>query len=155
MGVQPGNIVRRDQPSDTVMENHVTDQIPLPGTPINASTNVFLFVSTGPDVQEVRVPDLTGMSLNVAVSTLQALNLDYSVIHEYSAAANGTVIGQSIPANTLVEQREQITLVVSRGPEPTPEPEPTPTPTPEPTPTPTPEPTPTPTPDPDPNGESE
>jgi len=138
LGVPSANIHRRDQASDDVQNNHVIETIPMPGANLNRSDNFFLFISTGPEETEVRVPQLYGLSLPIAISMLQDLRLDYTHVMEYSPAANGTVIGQSHAANMLVPERTQIILTVSRGPEPTPEP--TPTPTPEP-PSPPPEPT--------------
>ena len=149
LGISPDRITRRDQASDEVQANHVADQIPNAGARIDRTgdQNFFLFVSTGPEETEVRVPQLYGLSLPIAISTLQEIGLDYTHVLEYSPAANGTVIGQNLAPNTLVPSRSQIVLTVSRGPEPTPEP--TPTPTPEPTPTPTPDPPMPPSPPPD------
>jgi len=129
MGVPGANIHRRYQASDEVQENHVVETIPMPDVPIDPATTSFhLFISSGPDEQEVRVPQLYGFALPIAVSTLQALGLDYTTVMEHSPAANGTVIAQNVAHNTLVPPRTQIILTVSLGPEPTPTPAPTPPP---------------------------
>ena len=145
LGIPISLIERHEQPSDSIMENHVIDTIPRPGAQIPDGGEIHIFVSTGPTAQEVTVPDLRGMSLNVAINTLQDLGLDFSQVNEYNAAANGTVISQSIAHGSRVEVGTvQIVLTVSLGPEPTPEPTPTPSPSPSPSPTPSPPPSPDP-----------
>jgi len=151
MGVPLANISRREQASDDIMENRIIETLPAAGQPLLEGMPVFLFVSIGPEEREVRVPNLDGMTLNVAITTLQGLGLDYETVMEYSDRPNGVVIGQSVAANTMVAERTQVILTVSSGPEPTPTPSPTPTPPPE---TPTPPPA-TPTPPPDENGTEE
>jgi len=142
MGIPMANIHRRDEASDEIMENRVIHTIPERQRPLFDGMDVFIFVSIGPEEREVRVPNLQGRVLSVAIMELQGIGLDYNTIMEYSNETLGTVIDQDIAPNTMVPERTRITLTISQGPEPTP----TPTPTPEPTPTPTPEPTPSPTP---------
>lgn len=137
LGVSAANIMRREEASDQIMENHVISTIPEAGRAIPEDGPVVLFVSTGPVEQLSRVPDMVGSTLTIAVDRLRQENLVVREEWEYNAAANGTVIRQSHPAGTEVPERTEITLTVSRGPEPTPTPTPTPPP---PTPTPTPPP---------------
>jgi len=129
MGISPSNIERREQANETIQPNHIIETIPAAGAPIRDGDRFHLFVSTGPDVQEVVVPDLRGMALNVATATLRDLGLDFRQENEHNAAANGTVFAQSIPHGTRVEVGStQIVLTVSLGPEPSPEPPPPPPP---------------------------
>ena len=149
LGIPLDSIQRRDEASDSIMENHVVSTIPVAGDPLPERISIFLFISTGPEDRPVRVPNMHGNTLSVAISTLQALGLDWETVEEFNNAASGTVIGQSHAANSEVPQRTRIVLTVSRGPEPVPSPSPSPSPPPSPSPSPSPSPTP------DENGEEE
>ena len=128
LGVSPNDIMRRDEASDQVLEDHVISTIPEAGRVLVEGMQVTLFVSTGPDERLSRVPDMVGSTLTIAVDRLRQENLVVREEWEYSAAANGTVIRQSHQPGEEVPERTEITLTVSRGPEPTPEPTPTPPP---------------------------
>jgi len=134
LGIPLNSIEKREEYSDTVTENFIVSTLPAPGAMIPEGMPVWIFVSTGPSVQIVTVPNLMGNTLSVAVSALQSLDLDYGHVLEFSNAANGTVIGQDIAAGTSVPARTTVVLTISQGPEPTPTPTPVP-----PTPTPTPD----------------
>jgi len=135
LGIPLNNIQRRDEHSDTVTENFITSTVPAAGELVTDGMTVWIFVSTGPSIQMVTVPNLSGMELSIAVRNLQTLELDYGTILEFSNAANGTVIGQDIAAGTSVPTNTRVILTISQGPEPTPTPTPTPPPPPPPPPT--------------------
>lgn len=106
--------------SDDVAEGNVISSSPSKGTPMLPGDTVHLVVSQGKEVNTVRVPTLTGQSLESARVTLTSQGLTISGITEVTSdKPQGQVIYQSIPAGTLVEEGTSLTLQVSKGPETT------------------------------------
>ncbi len=133
--------------NNDVTEGYIIRTIPAEGEELPRGGTVYLIISSGPDIQYTDVPEVTGVSLSVAISRLEDRELSYTVKQVEDQAEAGTVVYQSESAGTSVPKHTEITLQVSTGPAatPSPTPSPTPEPTPEPTPSPTPEPTPEPT----------
>ena len=147
----------------TVLSGNVIRTLPEAGEYLGEGETVTLCISTGPDVEQVKMPDLVGKTEEAAKELLgqNHLNFGGSTTVESNTEA-GLVTWQSVQADTEVDEGTTITMQVSAGPLRTPTPTPTPEPTPTPTPTPeaevtaSPEPeTPapaTPTPEPEPTG---
>lgn len=127
------------EPSDSVDEDYVIRTQPAAGESIAAGDTVYIYISAGPEIKTVTMPQLVGMTLDAALARLESSGLDYGeptyLASEYD---EGTVIRQSVAAYEEVDEHSRIYLWVSSGPEETPSPSPTPTPTPESTPTPPP-----------------
>lgn len=113
--------------NDTVTEDYVIRTQPAAGESIAAGDTVYIYISAGPEIKTVTMPQLVGMSLESAVERLESSGLSYgepTYLHsDYDA---GTVIRQSVTAYEEVEEHSRIYLWVSSGPEPTPTPSPTP-----------------------------
>ncbi len=107
------------QYSEEVAAGNVLASVPEPGTEVLPGDTVHLVVSQGVETKMVRVPTLTGQSLESARVTLTSLGLTISGVTEiYNDQAKGQVIYQSVPAGTEVEEGTSLTLQVSKGPEP-------------------------------------
>ena len=92
---------------------------------IAAGDTVYIYISAGPEIKTVTMPQLVGMSLDAAIDRLESSGLSYgepTYLHsDYDA---GTVIRQSVTAYEEVEAHSRIYLWVSSGPEETPSPTP-------------------------------
>ena len=113
------------EPSDTVTEDYVIRTQPAAGEMIAAGDTVYIYISAGPEIKTVTMPQLVGMSLDAAIDRLESTGLSYgepTYLHsEYDV---GTVIRQSIDAYEDVSEHTRIYLWVSSGPAETPEPTP-------------------------------
>ena len=118
--------------SDTITENYVISTNPEAGDSLPAGATVYITVSTGPNIVMVQMPNLVGLSKAVAISRIESANLSLgTVTYVESDMIVGTVIWQSVEANSTVNEHTKVYLQVSSGPKET-EPPDTPTPTPEP-----------------------
>ncbi len=104
--------------SDIYTRNYVMKTYPDVGQPLATGSTVFLTVSSGPEIINVSMPNLIGLSEGAAIQQLENSFLSYGG-SEYvgSDLAAGTVIGQSAEAFTEVEEHSKIILRVSTGPE--------------------------------------
>ena len=117
------DVKRYDVYSDTVQIGHVVSTDPAKDRPIAKGQTVELYVSIGPAVVTKRVPDVVGKDVENARREFDMLGFKYVDVKEVdSEEPKGTVIEQSVTANTLVDVSRKVVLTVSLGPE---EPEPT------------------------------
>lgn len=84
------------------------------------NTKINLVVSKGPQIKKVYMMDLIGKNIDTAKKEIEKAGLkqgsiDYAYDSQFS---KNTVIKQSIPAETEVEQNTKVDLVVSKGPDP-------------------------------------
>lgn len=88
---------------------------------------MYIYISAGPEIKTVTMPQLVGMSLESAVERLESSGLSYgepTYLHsDYDA---GTVIRQSVTAYEEVEEHSRIYLWVSAGRSPRQRPRPRP-----------------------------
>lgn len=89
--------------------DRVVDQLPSPGTMLNENSLVILYTERKNEDELVTVPDLSGMSVGVAESTLNSLYLNFEVTgagHSDTAAAYGVSqsveAGEKVPPGTVV-----------------------------------------------------
>ena len=102
--------------NDQVTAGQVFSQDPAAGTKIDKGGTVHLKISGGKG--QVKVPDVTGQSLDDAQSQLRDAGLDYNVQQETSdAVAAGKVTRTDPPASSQVEKGAVIKLYVSLGKE--------------------------------------
>lgn len=88
---------------------------PFRGEQVEKGTNIKIYVSMGKDVQRVTVPDLINKMEAQAKAELDNVKLKYNISYVDSTAKKGTVISQSIAANTVVEEDSTVSLSVSNG----------------------------------------
>ena len=139
------NVTFIRQNSDAIEEGRIISTYPEAGTYITSDTLVTVYVSVGPEIEYVQIPDFSNMNPTQVYEALNKFGLKLSgFTYEYSSeVTTGLVCSQNISPGAIVPKGyDGIVLVISQGPEPLPEPEPEPEPGPEPEPEPEPEPNP-------------
>lgn len=103
--------------SDTVPEGQVISSSPKAGTTLRPDTPVDLVISKGPKPVDLR--DWVGKPLDDALNWLQARGLDGEVVgEEFSdSVEEGSIISMDPPAGTTVLRGDEVSFVVSKGPE--------------------------------------
>ncbi|MFT4298249.1 MAG: Stk1 family PASTA domain-containing Ser/Thr kinase [Aeromicrobium sp.] len=107
-------VTREDRDSekqkDTVIQTN-----PPNGTMVDPNTTITLIVSKG----QITVPNIEGMDIEAAKSTLTSAGFDVSKIAQQSDPTSsetaGTVIAQSLTAGSKVSSDSSISLTVSAG----------------------------------------
>lgn len=103
--------------SDTVSKDFVISTSPSANEKISAGSTVYVIVSSGTETLYLSMPNLIGLTEDAARIKIENAGLSYggaeTVSSEYDA---GTVIGQSVPAFSDVEEYTKIVLQISRGP---------------------------------------
>ncbi len=102
------------EPNATVEAGRVISQDPAAQAEADSGSTVKLVVSSG--VEQVAVPDVTGMPQAQAEMILTAAGLRPVVTQVESATADpGTVISQNPPKDQKVDKGDQVDLQVSKG----------------------------------------
>ncbi len=129
MGLRPQ--VPTYQYDAEVPENYIISYTPLEGVVLAPGDKVELVVSRGPEKHNFAMPDLTGMTLENAQSTIRTYNLgDGGRVEEvYDAEVPvGQVVSQYPTEGTQVTEGTDVNLQISLGPDPSavqePDPEP-------------------------------
>ena len=104
--------------SNDVDAGKVINQDPKPGTRVDEGSKVSYVVSLGTEETMIRVPKLTGRTLEEAKALLEENNLKLGDVSEQTSSTDaGKVISQSISSGTEVSEDTTIDLVVSKGKE--------------------------------------
>ena len=104
------------QYSSTVAVGKVAAQSVAAGTLVDQGTTVTYSISLG--VEQVTVPDVTGMSQTTATNTLTNAGFQVDVETSYSSSVKqGVVISQN-PTSGNHDKGSTVTITVSDGPEP-------------------------------------
>jgi eukaryotic-like serine/threonine-protein kinase len=103
--------------SDTVPEGQVISSSPRAGTTLRPDAPVDLVVSKGP--KPVDLKDWVGKSVEDALAWLEARGLTGDVVgEEFSDSVDeGDVISMDPPGGTTVHRGDEVSFVVSKGPE--------------------------------------
>lgn len=103
--------------SDTIPMDSVVKSIPGEGEEVAAGEVVTLYVSLGKEQKQVSVPDLEGISIEDARKLLQNYKLQLNKVtydEDYDGEfPDGTIIGQSPNADSMVEQNSNINVTVA------------------------------------------
>ena len=110
LGLEVGTVTEEN--SDTVEKDKVMKQSVEADKEVDKGTKVDFVISLGK--KTVKVTNVVGASKDTAVTALEALGLKVTVKEEESSAAVGTVIAQSVVANTEVAQGSSITITVAK-----------------------------------------
>jgi serine/threonine-protein kinase len=104
------------KPSDTVAKGTVIDQKPTGGQQAAKGSDVTIYVSSG--FEQVKVPDLIGLTQAEAVAKLQALGLKESILAVDNADPTTTfrVQDQDPGKNTKVNKGATVTIWVAKLP---------------------------------------
>ncbi|KQB87081.1 Stk1 family PASTA domain-containing Ser/Thr kinase [Corynebacterium lowii] len=101
-----------EEESDSVPEGQIISQNPAAGTQISKGSQVSVTVSSGP--KQVRVPDLTGLQLTQAQSTLDSLELESEITYVDSLEPEGKILSVE-EQGTMMDAGSSIKLTVSNG----------------------------------------
>jgi serine/threonine-protein kinase len=109
-GLQLGN--RSEQSSDEFDEGQIITQDPLPNEEVERGTPVDVVVSTGPEITDVTVPDITCLSFGQAKAQLTAAGLQIAndgtqpvnplCDNPNKIAAQDPPAGETVPSGTVV-----------------------------------------------------
>jgi eukaryotic-like serine/threonine-protein kinase len=111
------------QPSDTVLTGDVISQDPPAGNKVDTDTSVAIVVSSGSPTPSptptsttspVNVPNVYGMDVGMATSTLSAAGFLVSVKEKSSAQPAGTVIKMVPEADTMAPAGSTVLIVVAK-----------------------------------------
>ena len=105
--------------NEEVTQDNVIRTVPTAGSELNSGDTVILYVSKGPEPKSVTVPNVLTQTLAEAEADLRAAGLTPGeAVYVDSDEPDGTVIFQSVPANSTVEEGTTVDLQISRNPEP-------------------------------------
>ena len=130
MGLKP--VVPPDYANhETIEQNHIISYTPLKDVPLTPGTEIHMVVSRGPEAKPVKMPDLAGMTKDLAMATISQHNLGkdgrIEEVHD-DKVEEGKVISQYPTKDTEVPEGTDVNLVISKGPDPTTQPPDPPTP---------------------------
>ncbi len=104
---------------EDVAKDNVVRTEPAAGASMNPGDTVVLYVSEGPELKDVKVPNVMTMTLARAEEALRSAGLVPGTATSVdSDEPDGTVIFQSIPAESVVKENTTVDLHISRNPEP-------------------------------------
>jgi len=99
--------------SDEVDAGLAIRTVPGAGAEVNKGERVTLFISSGPE--QVKVPDVTGLSRDSAEAELVGAGLDPAIQEQESKEPEDQVIAQSPAAGSEVDRGATVTITVSTG----------------------------------------
>lgn len=109
---------QKEEYSDEMEAGLIVSQSPGSNEQIEKDGEVSIVVSKGPKITYVKVPSLSGLTLEKAKSTLSSVGLRVGeVIEEFSSKTKGTVILQGIAQGNSVEEGTSVDITVSKGAE--------------------------------------
>lgn len=110
--------------SDTITEGYVVSSEPAANDEVPQGSAITIYVSGGPELKEVTMPNLFGKTKTAALALLDSLNLQLGTITEdESQYTAGTVIWQNVAAGEKITENSVVYLKISTGPPETPTPE--------------------------------
>ena len=118
LGISNANITMTYETSDDITKDNVTRTVPLADSALQPDTMIEIFVSQGPEVAQRTMLTVMNMPLDQAKALLEGetgLGLVVNVVYIDSDKPKDTVLLQSIPANTQVDEGTTVTLQVSNG----------------------------------------
>ena len=105
--------------SDIVDKNKVISSSPESGTKISTGSTVYISVSSGTDLEYVKMPNVIGLSEEAARIKIENAGLTFNgSTRQSSDYEAGTVISQSVVAFAELEELSKVTVIVSTGPDP-------------------------------------
>lgn len=102
--------------SDTVEENRIISQDPLPKTLLAKGEAVKIIVSIGASGGNIPVPDVSNKTSEQAIEEIINAGLNYTIVEESSVLVEaGKVIRQTPIAGTRLNKDDIVTLHISKG----------------------------------------
>ena len=118
-GVEESRIIVREEYSEDVEEGKIISTDPATGLTIQDSKAVTLYVSLGPEIEKVKMPNVVGWSFEDAKEILVDKGFDpmrITPVYVESNEPENEVLGQSLERNAMVDINSEIILEVSLGP---------------------------------------
>ncbi len=112
--------LRKKEPSYIYAEGTVTRTDPAAGTMLKQGETVYVYISTGKEIQEAPMPNVTGLEVDRAMELMTQLgftNVRYVPMESQKPA--GQVIYQSVAVDKSVDIAAEIIIQYSEGPQPT------------------------------------
>ena len=110
LGLEVGTIT--EETSDTVEKDKVMKQSVEADKEVDKGTKVDLVISKGK--KKVKVMNVVGATKETAKTALEALGLKVTIVEQESDKTAGTVIEQSVAADTEVAQGSEIKITVAK-----------------------------------------
>jgi len=104
---------------DDITKDFVIETYPAKNESVKPGTPVIIYVSLGPELQDVIVPDVIGKTEEEAMRILTSKKLQGKVEKIDSPDPAGTVVDQSVKNPEIVQPDTEIILKVSSGTAPT------------------------------------
>lgn len=105
--------------SDKYSQNEIISMTPPAGTEISEDITVVLTISKGKEIKNVKTPNVKGESESSARKILESAGLKVgNVTRVDSTEPDGTVLFQSIPAESEVQEGTSVDIQISRYVEP-------------------------------------
>lgn len=105
-----------EAPSNAVASGQVIQQTPAAGQTVPRGTTVGIVISTGPQVENVRIPNVVGLTRADAEAALEDAGLRIAAVENPSAdVAEGVVMSQLPAAGDSVAVGTTVGIVVSSG----------------------------------------
>ena len=114
-GLELGEVTR--EPSEEFDEGEVMSQSIEPSSEVDAGSAVDVVVSSGPET--VEVPDVEGLEEDEAIDEIESARLDAKVRRAGGGDEAGVVLSQDPAPGTELEAGDDVTIVVSEGPQTT------------------------------------
>ncbi len=112
--------VAREEFHEEVEKGRVIRTEPAAGESLQDGQTVYIYISKGPVIEKIEMPDVVGMDYANAYNLLNQMGFE-TIVRERkdSDADKDEVIEQSVKKNTKVDPTEKIVLTVSKGPKET------------------------------------
>ncbi len=104
---------------EEIEEDYVIKTEPEAKTEVEPGSRVVVYVSKGPFVTTVIVPNFVGMTEDEAKARCEYEELVWEIIERDSSEPAGQVIAQSLEPDTRIDSGTKITLTISNGNAPT------------------------------------
>ena len=109
------NVVLKTAWDENIPENCIASTDPSAGTKFPEGSNVTLYISKGPMVDGVKVPNVVGLTPEVAATILKENKLTVNVKEYPHDGDKGMVIDQSAGPDKKVDEGTEVTIYVSTG----------------------------------------
>ena len=118
-GVEDSRIIVREEYNENVAEGKVIRTDPANGLTIQDSKAVILYISLGPEIEKVKMPNVVGWGFEDAKEILVDKGFDpmrITPVYVQSNEPENKVLGQSLERGVEVNINAEIILEVSLGP---------------------------------------
>ena len=100
--------------NESVPRNCVISTTPSARTRVDKGTVITCFVSLGSAQQEIRVPDMRGMSIEDATKLAKERGIGLKVVYDNTSSLEpGTVISQGVDPDTVVQPNDRIEVTIA------------------------------------------